>query len=295
MFLQSQLLNQILKSNELAFRKPVSNHLFLMYCLLGGMYYEKNVNRKIRFLWMLYNSTLFITAITGSLWHLLIGAQDIALILSSILNSVISVYATVVLPVFMYFFRKDLMEIIKILDEVEDDLCDKYEPKALSQNSNNMTFIVVFQSLVMFFFAFTNPLFTLIANDRALLKDPFNYVFLIPFTQNIDSMLLYIAIYSVQIFLTLFAMLIPVLFPPFLLIIATEIKNRFLRLCRQLRWMSENTTEKIEYLHFERLSSCNSACRNELNVLCDDYMHQLETMIRQYKRILQYVFASFYF
>lgn len=290
MFLQSRLFTQILKSNELAFRKPVSNHLFLMYCLLGGMYYEKNVNRKIRFLWMLYNSTLFITAITGSLWHLLYGAQDIALILSSILNSVISVYATVVLPVFMYFFRRDLMEIIKIVDEVENDLCDIHEPKASSQNSYNTTFIIVFQSLVMFTFAFTNPLYTLIFYDKAMLKDPFNYVFLIPFTQNIDSMLLYVAIYSVQIFLTLFAMLIPILFPPFLLIIATEIKNRFVSLCRKLRWISENTTEKIEFLYFERLSSSSlgggGESKKDLHVHCDDFMHQLEIVIQRYNRIL---------
>lgn len=293
MFLQSQLLSRSYISNELGFHKPVSNQLFLMYCLLGGMYYEKKVYRKIRFLWVLYNCTLFITAIPGSLWYLFLGVEDIALILSSILNTIISVYATVVLPAFMYFFRKDLMEIIKILDEVKDELCDMYRSANVltpSQDSYNTTFIIVFQSLVMFTFAFTNPLHTLIVHDSALLKDPFNYVFLIPFTQHIDSILLYLAVYSVQIFLTLFAMLIPILFPPFLLIIATEIKNRFLTLCHQLRWISENTKEKIEFLYYEKVSSNSSGgrggSRNDLNVYCDNYVHQLEMLIQRYKRIL---------
>lgn len=202
-----------------------------------------------------------------------------ALVLSSILNSLISVYATVVLPLFMYCFRADLMEIIEMVDQQADQ-------NAAARNSNT---IVAFQSVVMLTLAFTNFAYTVLFYEDALLKDPFNYVFLIPFTQHIDSMLLYVAIYSVQIFLALAGLLIPVLFPLFLLIITAEIRGRIVNLCLQLRQLSGSLAEKIEFLYFEG-SECGTFAAadftRDLNECCDAYVLQLQVFIRRYRQIL---------
>lgn len=224
-------------THAFGYQKPVVNQLFMIYCFLGGMYFENRVPWKIRYFWVWLNSAL-IAAITVSNIHALkTGNFEFGILLSLILSNCMSISAAFGVPLIMYYFRKPIHFFLAVIDSHINTDGEVMKPPNYSSGKFNVVLwaVTAVGVVIIFVYAGCAPLDLALFYDEKKLQNPYQHIYYSPLIRSCTSPVAYAIVFATEMINMIPCMPLIALYPMCMILIATKIRSYFFELGNQLQ------------------------------------------------------------
>lgn len=186
-------------------QNPVYRFLFLLYCIIGGVYFSKvKIDSRIKRGWRLLTaSSIFILTIGGFFGYFLTTPRlDISSIAHVLTFSNAILYCVVFVPAVSFYFRDELELVMSYTSRKysnENRFCTSNFATKSKVNAKTIGLIIcLMQTAMALTYILINIVILFVFADDTFTKDVKNYLGPVPFVEHIDSRETYLTILLFQ-------------------------------------------------------------------------------------------------
>lgn len=236
------------------FRRPNTRILFLMFGVSGGFYYSKIFGQTVKRIWWILNIISFLYGSIIAVPSYILTTTEIKsmyiLYISAV--SMCFTYGTIFIPSVTYYYRCEIMSVLKNLDDEFDcpePKCPEIDTKRIKYDSICTLLkwtIVGFVALIPFLFS--NVAYVMIICYQNCFDNQLIYVEATPFTKYIVSMDVYLIIISIQALHCIFCAIQGLCGIPLVVMLAYKFHDVCINLVMHIDHLVSDTVLKLKLI-----------------------------------------------
>ncbi|XP_065218899.1 uncharacterized protein LOC135844595 [Planococcus citri] len=117
------------KENMFGFETTLANQLYLIYCMMGNIYYTDKIHKKTKVFWFCSTYSVFIQIVVSIISYLIYGRQtgDLVLLIYTGFATIFAVNELIVKPAIVFLYRNEIERMILAADRILMKKTSKFE------------------------------------------------------------------------------------------------------------------------------------------------------------------------
>lgn len=253
------------------------------------MYFESRVPPDIRFPWIFTSWGYLATLVIGTVAAAVTGNSDTDALLLIIFVDMVSVFILFGSPLIMYQFWKPINLILSIIDSGCDFSPEReFQDRDLSRLYQVFWFISLRGGAFLAVYVLCCPIDMALLYDDSKLRDPFHYIYYVPWIPYCTFPILYAITFVAQTLICLPCGLTIMYYSMCTLGISVEIKKTFFDLSDELRSISRRAEENFALIRSQSDEEVlGSRERKQKDIECEIFTAELAEIMKRYQKLVR--------